>query len=579
MSRLARFYRDFIRHPRFLLGCLCTPIVALCDILITIRIGDALTELRKGSDPDFLRGTFFLLLAVAAVQGLFRYLQRWWIVGVSRRVEVEWKQRLFDKLCHLPLAYHTRTRSGDVVSRLTSDVENIRMLLGPGSMYVFGALVMVPGSLFVLFRISPWVTLAMALPLILVAVTMKALSPRLHRASVSVQESLAEISHRAQESFSGIRVVKGYGLARHEEERFRAVSGENRDHQLVLGAARGLSESLIDLAYDLAFLPILFVGGWAMIDRSIEVGDLFKFVDLGFKVFWPVLALGWMAGLYPRAQASAERIDELLEEDSDLREPETPRALASIRGEIELRNVSYTYPGSESPALTDASLRVPAGTMLGVVGPTGSGKSTLLGLLGRLWEPRGDVLLDGVPLRELPLAIVRGAMAYVPQDSFLFSDTYRNNVDFGADAPLEEERLSQVIEEASMGAEVASFPEGLEQRIGERGVTLSGGQRQRTCLARALAKNPRVLILDDALSAVDTETEARLLATLRRARTGRTVVVAAHRLATVRRAERIVVLDRGRIVAQGRHEELVERSEWYRKTWERQRMQEELAEL
>jgi ATP-binding cassette subfamily B multidrug efflux pump len=579
VRRLARFYRPFFGHPQFWVGLMCIPIVVLCDIQITLRIGDALNRLRQSSDPEFLRGLFFLLLAIAVAQGVFRYLQRWWMVTVSRRFEVELKQRLFDKLCRLPLSFHTRSRSGDVVTRMTSDVENIRMLLGPGTMYIGGALIMVPGSLYVLFRLSPWVTLAMVVPLLLVAAFMKMTYPRLHRASTDVQESLADIGHRAQESFSGIRIVKGYGLEEHERTGFSGVSRANRDHQLALGSARGLYEASIDLAKDLAFLPILLVGGWAMIDRSIEIGDLFKFLDLGFKVFWPLVALGWMAGLYPRAVVSAERIDELLDADTELDDPSRPTALPAPRGALSLRRVSYSYPESSRPALSDVDIEVPAGTMLGVVGPTGSGKSTLLGLLGRLWDPSGEVLLDGVPLKDLPLKTVRGALAYVPQDSFLFSDTYRNNVDFGADDPLEDAELARVIDEAAMSSEVRAFPGGVEQLIGERGVTLSGGQRQRTSIARALAKNPRVLVLDDALSAVDTETEARLLGTLRRARSNRTVVVAAHRLATVRRAERIVVLNEGRVEAQGTHVELLERSPWYRRTWERQRMQAELEVL
>jgi ATP-binding cassette subfamily B protein len=316
-----------------------------------------------------------------------------------------------------------------------------------------------------------------------------------------------------------------------------------------------------------------------MIDRSIAVGDLFKFIDLGFKVFWPVIALGWIAGLYPRAVASAQRIDELLGEPETIAEPSQPRPLLAVRGELTLRDVSFTYESSPRPALSGIRLEVPAGTTLGVVGPTGSGKSTLLNLLGRLFEAQGEVRLDGVPIRELPLSTLRGALAYVPQDSFLFSDTYRANIEFGAEQPLAEAELARLIECAQMGAEVAAFPGGIDQLIGERGVTLSGGQRQRTCIARALARDPRVLILDDALSAVDTETEARLLSSLRAAGKGRTVVVSAHRLATVRAAEQILVLRAGRMEALGRHEELLERSDWYRTTWERQRMLQEIEEL
>jgi ATP-binding cassette subfamily B multidrug efflux pump len=580
LKRLLPYVWRFLRHRRALvLGIACIPVVALCDIRLTLWFGDALSRVTAGEDPVFLPRLALLLLGVAAVQGTFRFLQRWWIVGVSRHVEAELKQELFDRLTRLPLAFHVRSRSGDVVSRVTSDVENIRMLIGPGSMYVLGSLFMVPGSLFVLFGISPTLTLAMSLPLVLVAVAMAVMTPRLQRHSVAVQESLAEIAARAQESFAGIRVVKGYGLARHENERFRSSSEKSRAHQIDLARARGLQDAWIHLSYDLAFLPILVVGGWAMIDRSLDVGDLFKFIDLGFKVFWPVIALGWIAGLYPRAVASATRIDELLHERSDVVEARDARTPERVAGRLTLRDVGFTYPGAPRPALAGISLDVPAGTTLGVVGPTGSGKSTLLNLLGRLHEAHGEIRLDGVPIQQLTLDALRGALAYVPQDSFLFSDTYRANIEFGAERPLSDDELMRLIREVSMADEVAAFPDGVEQLIGERGVTLSGGQRQRTCIARALARDPRVLVLDDALSAVDTETEARLLASLRSAGRGRTVVVAAHRIATVRAAEQILVLREGRMEALGTHDELLERSRWYRETWERQRMSQELAEL
>ncbi len=580
MSRLYVFFLRFLRHrKRLAAGALCVPLVVLCDIRITVMIGDAIDRLRTNDDTAFLPGFFGLLLVVAAAQGTFRFLQRWWIVGVSRSVEVELKQELFDKLTVLSFGFHNKSRSGDIVSRLTSDVENVRMLLGPGLMYVLGAAVMVPGSLFVLYRISPAVTFAMSIPLVLVAVSMKVLTPRMHRYSTAVQESLADISHRAQENFAGIRVVKGYGLEAHESAGFDERSRTNRDHQVRFARARGLTQALIHLSHDLAFLPILFVGGMAMIDRTIQAGDLFKFIDLGFKVFWPVIALGWMAGLYPRALASAERIDELLDEPVDIRDPETPRPLDEVRGELRLDDVAFQYPDAPTPALTGIDIEVPAGSTLGVVGPTGAGKSTLLNLLGRLFEARGEITLDGIPLKELSLETLRGAMAYVPQDSFLFSESYRENLSFGARRTLDDEELATLIERAEMTAEVAAFPAGYDQLIGERGVTLSGGQRQRSCIARALAKDAPVLILDDALSAVDTETEAKLLEKLRGAGQGRTVVIAAHRLATVREADRIVALKEGCIEAQGTHDELLERSEWYRATWDRQRMLEELEEL
>jgi ATP-binding cassette subfamily B protein len=409
---------------------------------------------------------------------------------------------------------------------------------------------------------------------------MKVFTPELHKWSEAVQESIAEIGHRAQESFGGIRIVKGYGREAQQIARFDAASRRNMDNQIRLGRSRGLTNALTHAANDFTFVVIILLGGLAMIDRRLPLGDLFKFIDITFKVFWPIIAVGWILGMYPRAVASAKRVEELLSRTSDIRDPAAPVALPQIRGALSLRHVSYTYEGAERPSLSDVSVEVPAGSVLGVVGPTGSGKTTLLYLLGRLLDPEGEIRLDGVSIRDLPLSTLRSALGYVPQDSFLFSEPYRENVAFGADGELPEERIRELVDVACMTPEVAAFPDGLDQRIGERGVTLSGGQRQRTCIARALARDPRILVLDDALSAVDTETERRLLDHLRRAGKGRTVVIAAHRLSSVARADRIVVLTRsGTVEAVGTHAELIARDGWYRRTWSRQQAQEELSVL
>jgi ATP-binding cassette subfamily B protein len=578
VSRLWPFFRRFLRYRwTLVLGFITVPLVSVFDVWLTTAIGDGLNRLRAAGNADFLRGLFFLLIVLALFRGIFRYLQRWWIVGVSREVERDLKHELFDKLTSLPFSFHNRSRSGDIVSRVTSDVENIRMFLGPGMMYVAGAVTIVPASLFVLVRLAPALTLTMLLPITAMIVGMRLLVPRLHRISTLVQESMADISHHAQESFGGIRVVKGYGVAAQQIGRFESASRANRDHQIELAKVRGLTDAITHSAFDLTFLPILFLGGAAMVDRSLLAGDLFKFIDLTLKVFWPVISVGWMAGMYPRALASAERIDALLNEASEIDEPQEPRTLDRVRGELVLDRVSFTYPGAPRPALQNVSVRVPAKTTLGVVGPTGSGKTTLLNLLGRMFEAQGEIRLDGIPIKELPLSTLRGALGYVPQDSFLFSETWRDNVAFGSESGvIDDALLRELAERASIAADVAGFPEGFEQLIGERGVTLSGGQRQRTSIARALAKEPPVLVLDDCLSAVDTETEARLIENLHEAGRGRTMILAAHRLSAVREADNIIVLSEGRVEAQGTHEELLERSPWYRATWERQRAREEL---
>jgi ATP-binding cassette subfamily B protein len=582
MRILWRHFGRFLRHRRdLLLGFACIPAAQLLDIYFTVRIGDALDRLRAGEDAGFLRNLFILLVGVAALRGVFRYFQRWWIVAVSRYVENQLKQEIFDKLVALPFSFHAKRKSGELASRATSDVENVRMFLGPGLMYSAGAFVMVPASLWVLFDLEWRLALAMMVPLALMGLGMKAFTPRLHKISTAVQESLAELSHRAQESFSGVRVVKGYALERSMAERFRAQSREVERHQVDLGRVRGATHALTHAAFDSTFVLILVLGGWAMIDRDLPAGDVFKFIDLTFKVFWPIIALGWIAGMYPRALTSAERIDELLSTRSDIVDAPDARPLDAVRGALRLSGIGFRHEGAERDALSGVDVAIHAGGVLGVVGPTGSGKSTLLLLLGRLHEAtRGSIELDGTDVRRLPLEQLRTALGYVPQDGFLFSDSWRANVQFGSDAPLSDESLRELARIACMDEELERFPAGMDVLIGERGVTLSGGQRQRTCIARALARDPRVLVLDDALSAVDTETEARLIENLRRAGAGRTVVVAAHRLSSVRRADAIVVLRRdGSVEAVGRHEELVARPGWYRDTWRTQQMREELEVL
>ncbi len=419
----------------------------------------------------------------------------------------------------------------------------------------------------------------MVIPMVGMGVTMKLLTGRLHSFSVAVQESIASISHRAQENFGGIRVVKGYAREDQQARLFEATSAENRDNQVELGKARGLTHAAVNASFDLTFAVILLIGGLAAVDRTLPIGDLFKFIDLTMKVFWPLIAIGWVLGMLPRAIASAERVQELLDEENPIEDGEASVVSGDVRGALDFDSVSFTYERGKEPALRGVQFTAAAGSTVGIVGPTGAGKSTLLNLVGRLFETtEGEIRLDGTSVKDLPVATLRGAIGYVPQDSFLFSEPYADNIRFGAEAPLDDAAVEALIERVSMKDEVAEFPDGMETLVGERGVTLSGGQRQRTCIARALARDPRILILDDCLSAVDTETEKALLGSLRSAGTGRTVLVAAHRLSSVREADLIVVLDAsGAVEAKGSHAQLIAREGWYQTTWEQQQRTESLS--
>lgn len=583
MRALAPFLRRLARHrARLALGFLCVPLAQLADIAISVVLRDALDRLdgSAASDPSFLGTVFLVVAGIALGHGVLRFLQRWWIVSGSRFFERDLKQELFEHLVHLDLGFHARSRSGDLVSRLTSDVENVRMFLGPGAMYVLGALVTVPVAAALMLEANRLMTLALVLPLVLMGAIIRWLAPRLHHLSLEVQERLADVGHLAQENFAGVRIVRGYARETREVERFEAASRAYRDGQIDLARVRGLQSGAIHGANLLTFAVILVAGGRAMVAGTLTRGELFLFVDLTFKLFWPIIALGWMAGVYPRAVASARRLSELLEREPAVRDPERPVSRDRVRGSLRLRNVSFRYPGSEREALQGITLALPAGSTLGVVGPTGSGKSTLLDLIGRFHEAEGELSLDGVPLRRWRLDTLRGALGYVPQDGFLFSDTWRANVSFGLESELDDKRLAALARAAALEEDVAAFEHGFDQRIGERGVTLSGGQRQRTALARALAVSPPILVLDDALSAVDTRTERRLIESLRAAGEGRTVVIAAQRLSAVAHADQVLVLGRdGRPEALGSPAELLARPGWYRETWRRQQAAEELEEL
>ncbi|MCA8980870.1 MAG: ABC transporter ATP-binding protein [Planctomycetes bacterium] len=582
MRDLWRLTRRLSRHWRLLVGgALALPISRLSSIAVTLTIARGLQSLETGEHATLMPKLFGWIALYAAVGGVAGFFERWWVGVLSRRFEVGLRGELFNALAAQPQSFHDENRTGELSSRVTADVEALRMLYGPGLLHAAGALIVLPASLWILGRANLELTLWLALPMACMAFGIRVFMPRMHRHSHDVQESLAEIGHCAQESFAGIRVVQGFAREDQRTARFTGISADNRDKQIQLARDRGLTHATVQGSFQATFALVLFLGGTAVMQGELPPADLFVFMDLSMRAFWPLIALGWIAGMIPRAMASAERITQLLDRVPQIRDPEVSAAPPGPRGEVRFEDVSFTYPGAARPALQGLRARVAPGTTLGVVGPTGSGKSTLMDLLGRFVDPTsGRVLVDGLPTDRWSLRDLRAAQGLVPQSGFLFTDSWRANLSFGREALLEDDEVAKLTRLACLEETVEGFPGGYDQLVGERGVTLSGGQRQRTCIARALALEPRILLLDDSLSAVDAETEARLLRHLFDDVRGCTKVISAHRLSAVAHAEQIVVLDaEGRTADQGTHAELIARPGWYRDTWQRQRDEREFERL
>ena len=563
----------------YAVGTLCVFLNNGIWILFPQIIRRAVDDLHLGVTRQKLLTYALLLLAVAATKGIFQFLTRWIVIGVSREIEFDLRNDLFRHLESLSYSYYQRTRTGDIMARATNDLNAVRMLLGPAIMYSANTIVFTAGALAFMLSISPKLTLYAFLPLPVVSITIQYFGRQIHERFEKIQAMFSEISARAQENFSGARVIRAYVQEDAEIAGFEASNREYIARSLKLVRLMGMLWPTLETMLGLAIVLVLWLGGREVLQRHITVGEFVAFNTYMVQLTWPVIALGWVINIFQRGTASMGRINEILIEKPEIADAGADKSARApqVAGEIEFRNLSFAYNGK--PVLQDINLRVPAGSSLAIVGPTGSGKTTLVNLIPRIYDAApGSVLIDGRPIRGFSLAALRSHIGFVPQETFLFSESIRENIAFGV-RDAKDSEIRAAAQAASIAEDIESFSEQYQTLVGERGITLSGGQKQRTAIARAVIRNPRILILDDALSSVDTHTEDKILNHLREIMQGRTTIFISHRVSTVRNADKIAVLHGGRIVELGTHDELLARNGYYTDLYNKQLLEEELAEV
>ncbi len=544
-------------------------------ILIPLVIGSAIDDMQHGLTEAKVVHHALRLFVIAIFAAIFLYITREVIIGASRDIEYDLRNDLFANLERQSASFFHTHRTGDIMARTTNDLNAVRQLLGPAIMYSANTIVFTAAALPFMIRISPKLTLCAFVPLPIASVLVQYFGARIHRRFERIQAMFSDISAKAQENFSGARLVRAFVQEEAEIASFETANQEYIRRSLYLVRLMAMLWPTLEFVLGLSLMITLLVGGHEVVAHRISVGQFTAFIVYMVQLTWPMIAVGWVVNLFQRGTASVVRIDELLKQKPSI--ADEPNATdIPITGEIEFRNLTFAYPNAPD-VLHNINLRIPAGTSLAIVGPTGSGKSTLVSLIPRLHDASpGSVLIDGQPIRHFTLDELRKSIGFVPQETFLFSETIRKNIAFGRpDATMQE--VEEAASIAHISTEILEFPKGFETMVGERGVTLSGGQKQRTSIARAVIRDPRILILDDALASVDTYTEERILSGLRQGMGARTTVFISHRISTARNADQIAVLVGGRIAEQGTHDELIARNGYYTSLFEKQRLEEELA--
>ncbi|HVR38364.1 MAG TPA: ABC transporter ATP-binding protein [Thermoanaerobaculia bacterium] len=574
MTPLRRLLGYFARFKRpLILGALCVVGSAIFSLLKPLIVGNAVNELATAVQNARMVRFGLLLLGAAAMEGAFLYAQRWIIIGASRDIEYDMRNDFYQHLQKLPLSFYQEQRTGDLMSRATNDLAAVRMLIGPAVMHSLSSLLVVTGAFVMMLRIQPTMALLSLIAVPIVAGAVKIFGNLLHERFKAVQEYFGDISARVQENLSGMRVVRAFTQEHNEIEMFKRMNHEYVERNRSLIRLSATFYPGLHMVIGLMYVLIFFLGARRIVLHTMTIGDFVAFNFYLGRMIWPLIALGWVINLFQRGMASMQRLHEVW----SVPQSKVEGAEGGQRGDIEIRDLTFAY--DTRPVLRDINLHIRAGETVGIVGRTGSGKSTLLQLITRAFEPPpGTIFIDNRPIEAMSLRALRDMIGSVPQETFLFSESIAENIRFGR-AGASDEEIEVVAHEAGLGTDVATFPNGISTVIGERGITLSGGQKQRTAIARALVRNPLILMLDDSLSAVDTQTEERILNSLRNIRKGRTVLIVSHRVSSVKDADAIVVIDEGRIVERGSHDSLIAKGGYYADLYRRQTLEEEIEEI
>ncbi|MCI0707011.1 MAG: ABC transporter ATP-binding protein/permease [Ignavibacteriae bacterium] len=584
MKSLLRLKPYLLRHKKILiLGILTVVGSNLFSVVQPLLLGYAVDELKAGIETstyitDNLMMWALYIVGFSLVAGFFTYLTRQTLIVTSRHIEYDLRNDFLAHLQKLHYPYFQNTPTGDLMAHATNDIAAVRNVLGPGIMYPSDTL-MTFTMVLTMMLVTDWrLTLLALVPLPLVSLVVYRISKSVHEKFNERQEQFSKLTTKAQENLSGIRVIKAYVRELFEIEDFRTISWDYLKKNLVLARVQSIMWPLMFVLVGFSILMVLYFGGVRVIDGAITIGTLTAFFGYLVMLIWPMIAFGWVANLMQQGAASMARLAKIFDTVPEIRDTEaTDQSITNIRGEIEFRNVTFTHKNAEKPTLKNINLKIDNGMTLAVIGYTGAGKTTLINLITRLYEAsEGEVLVDGAPVRNIPVAILRSHIGYVPQETFLFSDTIAENIRYGVDNHHSEEHLRDAAEIAQISKDVIEFPKQFETMIGERGITLSGGQKQRTSIARALMREPNILILDDALSSVDTHTEEEILKRLREFMRNRTSIIISHRISTVKDADLICVLDNGEIVERGTHDELVALGGIYAHLHEKQLLEQEL---